>query len=346
MGALKVLVVDDSTLIRGVLARLFTRAGLEVVGAARDPYEARDMILRLEPEVITLDLEMPRMDGLTFLERLMMHHPLPVVVLSALAQSRGEMAMRALELGAIAVLQKPEGDFQSQPDGPYQHLVEVVKTAGRSNPRRRKEESRKTGEKKIVSNKPSSILVALGASLGGTEALQEVLSAFPGGHPGLVVVQHMPAEFTGAFARRLDKHCLLNVREAREGDWVMDGLALVAPGGKHMVVKKEKTGFRVGFSDAPPLNHVKPSVDVLFQSVAEAAGPRSVGAILTGMGKDGAEGLLAMRQAGAFTLGQDEESCVVYGMPKEAVERGAVERVVPLSEMAGAILEKAFDNHG
>lgn len=338
MKPIKVLVVDDSTVVRGVLTRLFQKAGLDVVGAARDPFEARDLIVKLEPDVLTLDLEMPRMDGLTFLEKLMEYHPMPVVVLSGVTTAHGEKALKALELGAVAVVEKPSGESNRETSRTiFDHLVEVVQTTARAKPRPRKEEFRTSPAKKSQVHPPSDRLAALGASLGGTEALQEVLSGLPMDHPGLVIVQHMPAEFTSAFAHRLDQNSNLTVKEAKDGDLVLDGQALIAPGGLHLSVERKGKGFRVRCQDGPAVHHVKPSVDILFQSVARAAGSRAVGVLLTGMGRDGAEGLLAMRQAGAATLAQDQASCVVYGMPKEAVERGAVERIVNLSEMAKVI---------
>jgi two-component system, chemotaxis family, protein-glutamate methylesterase/glutaminase len=238
----------------------------------------------------------------------------------------------------VAVVEKPSGEADREHSrGVFDHLVEVVQTAARSKPRPRKEEFRHSPAKKSQAHPPSGRLAVLGASLGGTEALQEVLSQLPMDHPGLVVVQHMPMEFTGAFARRLDQNSNFSVKEAQDGDWVLDGQALLAPGGVHLCVEPQGNHFRVRTLEGPTVHHVKPSVDILFHSAARAAGSRALGALLTGMGRDGAEGLLAMRRAGAMTLAQDQASCVVYGMPKEAVERGAVERIVPLCEMAKVI---------
>jgi len=336
----KVLIVDDSAVVRGILSKALTEAGLDVVGVAADPFVARDLILLKKPDVLTLDLEMPRMDGLTFLDRLMTHYPMPVVVLSSLTEARSEMALKALELGAVDVVDKPSGGLTEGFGGdPLKTLAERLGVAAQSRPRRRSNQQVKSEKvKSRASSRPGSErLVAIGASTGGTEALTEILEALPAEHPGVLVVQHMPAFFTKSFAERLDRSCPMEVREARTGDEVKDGLVLLAPGDHHMTLKHKARRYIVECRQGPPVHHVRPSVDVLFHSVAQAAGPAAVGVILTGMGKDGAEGLLAMRQAGAWTLAQDEESSVVYGMPKTAKEIGAASQVVPLNRMAEAI---------
>lgn len=339
MGTIKVLVVDDSAFVRNSLSRFFKAEGLEVVGTAADPYAARDLIVRHEPDILTLDLDMPRMDGLTFLERLMAHHPMPVIVLSAFTEAHSAAALRALELGAVEVLEKPTpGNF-----GPLMYrLVRVLRESAGAKPRRRTFPQAPCPKGK-PGNIPSPVVVALGASTGGTDALAEILTLLPPDHPGLVIVQHMPPVFTRDFAARLDRECRIHVREAREGDTVTDGSALVAPGDRHLLLDWHQGRFRVSCQEGPLVNHSRPSVDVLFHSVARAAGPRAVGVILTGMGHDGAGGLLAMREAGAATLAQDEATSVVYGMPKEAVARGAVEEVVPLYAIAAAIQARAAE---
>jgi len=340
----RVLIIDDSAVVRGVLAKGLAAQGLEVVGVAADPYVARDMILLKKPDVLTLDLEMPRMDGLTFLERLMTHFPMPVVVLSSLTEARGEMALKALELGAIDVVDKPSRGLTEGFGGdPLKILAEKLGVAAQSHPRRRLEKKRSLTTAKKRRPSPTVLserVVAIGASTGGTEALAEVLEALPAEHPGVLVVQHMPAFFTKSFAERLDRSCCMEVREARNGDEVKDGLVLLAPGDHHMVLKRSGRKYFVECPQGPPVHHVRPSVDVLFHSVAHAAGSQAVGAILTGMGKDGAEGLKAMREAGAATLAQDEGSCVVYGMPKAAMELGAAGQIVPLNRMAEVIQAK------
>jgi two-component system chemotaxis response regulator CheB len=337
----RVLIVDDSAVVRSILAKRFAEAGLEVVGVAADPFVARDLILLRKPDVLTLDLEMPRMDGLTFLDRLMTHYPMPVVVLSSLTEARSEMALKALELGAIDVIAKPATGVAGGLEGDgLKRLIESLYAAGQARPRRRRlkilDES-PLGKRRSPIEITSDKVVVIGASTGGTEALAELLESLPADNPGVLVVQHMPPYFTKTFAERLDKRCSLRVREARTGDEVKDGTVLIAPGNFHMILRRTGAKYHVECRQGPLVHHVRPSVDVLFQSAAQAAGPNAVGVILTGMGKDGAEGLLSMRMAGAPTLAQDEESCVVYGMPKEAVARGAVREVVPLNQMAEAI---------
>ena len=337
----RVLIIDDSAVVRSALSRELARAGLEVAGVAADPYVARDLILLKKPNVLTLDLDMPRMDGLTFLERLMAHHPMPVVVLSSLTEARSEMALRALELGAVEVIGKPGTAFAyGLEETTVSRLVESLKAAANARPRRRlgtDSPDPGTLKKRGTAGASSQIVVAVGASTGGTQALAELLEALPGEHPGIVVVQHMPGYFTQSFAQRLDKSCALRVREARDGDEIKDGTVLIAPGDQHLLLKRLGGKYRVECRKGPPVHHVRPSADVLFHSVAQAAGPNAVGVILTGMGRDGAEGLLAMRRSGAATLAQDEESCVVYGMPKEAVAIGAAQESVPLQGMAAAV---------
>ncbi len=342
MKPIRVLIVDDSSLVRTVLAKKFTEAGLEVVGTAEDPFQARDLILSQHPDVLTLDLQMPRMDGLTFLDRLMTHFPLPVVILSGLTEANSEMALKALELGAVEVVDKPTGGWdEALSDGSTRgtDLIRRLIGAAQAKPRRRpgkKQDPGLLGKPMPPLNILTDRLVVIGASTGGTEALAEILETLPVEHPGILVVQHMPPFFTKSFAERLDRSCRMRVREARTGDEVKTGQVLLAPGDMNMTLKKNGT-YHVECRQTPPVHHVRPSVDVLFKSAAQAAGPRAVGVLLTGMGRDGAEGLLAMREAGAATLAQDEASSVVFGMPKEAIKLGAARQVVPLNQMAQAI---------
>ncbi len=337
MEKVKVLIVDDSTLVRKALTGVFEAEGLRVVGEASDPFEARDQIIRHRPDILTLDLEMPRMDGLTFLERLMTHQPMPVVVFSSFTEKNSALALKALDLGAVEVLEKPmKVNFAPA----MVNLVRVLKESAHAKPRRRVTPVAPEAVKKIPGN-PSRLVTAIGASTGGTDAISTILRGLPAQHPGLVIVQHMPPFFTRTFAERLDRESAMRVREAVEGDVIRDGLALVAPGGKHLLVEGLPGRFQVSCPDGPPVNHCRPSVDVLFQSVARAAGRRAVGVILTGMGQDGANGLMAMKNKGAVTLSQDEASCVVFGMPKEAVARGAVDEVVSLRDLANILKSKA-----
>jgi len=336
---IRVLVVDDSAVVRRVLTQELSRHdGIEVVGSAMDPYVARDKILQLEPDVVTLDVEMPRLDGLTFLERLMEHHPLPVVIVSSLTPAHSELALRALSLGAVDVVPKPGGTF-SIPDVAG-HLVRAIRGAAgarasllacrpSASPAMARDRALRTTHK----------VIAIGASTGGTTALEVLLRQFPPTTPGIVIVQHMPPFFTAAFAARLDTVCQMQVREARDGDVVVPGLALIAPGGQHLLLQRNGARYEASVRDGPPVHHQKPAVDVLFNAAATACGANAVGVILTGMGADGARGLLAMRRAGARTFAQDEKTCVVYGMPKEAVRMGAAEHVLPLLDIAQAVMD-------
>jgi two-component system chemotaxis response regulator CheB len=341
----RLLVVDDSAVVRSVLKRGFERAGITVVGTAADPYIARDMIIQHNPDVMTLDMEMPRMDGLSFLEKIMQHKPMPVVVLSSLTPSGSEIALKALELGAVAVLEKPTADVSQGLDSMVaEKLAETVKAAAYAHVRprltaRNASAAIKSGQRNI--ERTSDKLIAIGSSTGGTEALTDVLMGLPADVPGIVVVQHMPPVFTKSFAERLDSITQLRVKEAEDGDQVKDGLVLLAPGNWHMVLRRSGAHYFVQLRQGPPVQHMRPSVDVMMLSVAREAGANAVGVILTGMGKDGAEGLLAMRQAGSSTIGQDERTCVVYGMPKEAMKMGAVEQELPLDAIAQAMLRKA-----
>lgn len=334
----KVLVVDDSALVRKVLSDELARdPEISVVGSAPDPYVARDKILSLAPDVLTLDIEMPRMDGLSFLRKLMKHKPMPVIVVSSLTPKGSEMAMDALALGAVDVLCKPGeaytiGELSRE-------LIARVKAA--SKVRLDNRVSTAVPVRPMESLKATTLkIIAIGASTGGTEALREVLQRFPVNAPPTVIVQHMPEKFTKAFADRLNGICAIDVREAQEGDTLRPGLALIAPGNKHMVLQRSGAVYSVSVKDGPRVHHQRPAVDVLFKSVARFAGKNAVGVVLTGMGADGADGLLEMKQAGASTIAQDEKSCVVFGMPKEAIARGGVDSVLSLEQVAGGIMQK------
>ena len=336
----RVLIVDDSAIVRKVLAQeLGKHAGLEVVGTAPDPYVARDKIVALNPDVLTLDVEMPRMDGITFLRRLMKHHPMPVIVLSSLTPQGGRTAMEALEAGAVEVVCKPGGSYSVA--DVCRALVDKIRAASRAHLVRRNLPARSDTARPQPPRmlETTNRIFALGASTGGVQALACVLSSLPSNAPGTVVVQHMPAHFTTSFADRLNGECAVSVKEAQDGDHVVPGRVLIAPGGLHMLLARSGTTYFVRLKDGPPVCRQRPSVDVLFDSVATYAGPNAVAALLTGMGDDGARGLLNMRRAGAHTLAQDEQSCIVFGMPKEAIACGAAEEIVPLNRVAERLID-------
>lgn len=339
---IRVLVVDDSAIVRKILTdALSAEADMEVVGTAPDPFVARDKILALKPDVLTLDIEMPRMNGVDFLKRLMHFHPLPVIVISSLGTSSSRMTMEALAAGAVEVLAKPGGPTSVGELG--LHLTAKVRAAAgaRVGKPERIVPFQAEAVPGVASAFPPTALIAIGASTGGTEAIHQVLAQMPENGPGVVIAQHIPAVFSRAFAERMNSLCAMGVREARDGDAVEPGLALVAPGNFHLLVKRAGTGYRVEVKDGPMVCYQRPAVDVLFRSVAQAAGVHAVGAILTGMGFDGAQGLLAMKQAGARTIAQDEGSCVVFGMPREAIKLGGVDRVLPLCAIGAALLSEA-----
>jgi len=337
----KVLVVDDSALMRQLLTDLLSQdRDLEVVGAAADPYLAWDKLKQLAPDVLTLDVEMPRMDGLTFLERLMGHRPMPVVMVSSLTERNCDTTFRALELGAVDFVTKPKFDVASGTVALADELVAKVKAAGRARVRPRAARpavARPAGGGFKATHK----VLAIGASTGGCEALSVVLGGLPADAPGTVAVIHMPEGFTRSFAARLDKICAVRVSEARDGDRVMPGHVLIAPGGLHTTVVRSGAMAAVRVRPGDPVNRHRPSVDVLFTSCARELGHNAVGAILTGMGDDGARGLLAMRAAGSRTVAQDEATCVVFGMPKEAIALGGAEQVLPLDRIAEQLLRCA-----
>lgn len=339
---IRVLVVDDSALVRRILEQqLGAQDGIRVVGTAVDPYVARERIAELAPDVITLDLELPRMDGLTFLEKLMTHAPMPVVVVSSLAPESSAMATRALSLGAVAVVAKPEG--ATSVPASIEALASAIRVAARSRPRAlapRRDAGAKRPSRPVLLSDTTDIVVAIGASTGGPGALETVLAELPPTFPGIVVTQHMPPAFTRQFAEHLNQKVALEVREARDGDMVTRGRVLVAPGNRHMELRRNGAHYVVRLVDGPPEHHVKPAVDPMFRSVARHAGRNAIGVVLTGMGSDGAQGLLEMRRAGAATFAEAEETCVVYGMPLAAVRLGAVQQSVRLDHVASALIEQ------
>jgi two-component system chemotaxis response regulator CheB len=336
---IRVLIVDDSAIVRKILSEaLAGEPDLEVVGAAPDPYVARDKILSLNPDVLTLDIEMPRMDGLTFLKKLMHFHPIPTVVISSLAQPSCRAAVEAMELGAVEVLAKPGGPYSV---GELRHsLAEKIRAAAASRVRAAQHATPAVAPPPPTPARAAAAgaVIAIGASTGGTEAIALVLQRLPESCPGMVIAQHIPPEFSRAFANRLNDTCALAVKEAADGDALRPGLALIAPGDFHMLLRRGPSGYFVNVKTGPRVCYQRPSVDVLFSSVAEAAGAEATAALLTGMGADGAKGLLKMRQAGARTIAQDEASCVVFGMPREAIALGAAAQVLPLDRIANAIL--------
>lgn len=339
-GPIRVLIVDDSAVVRQLLTRdLSAVPGIEVVGSAPDPYVARDLVVKLEPDVLTLDVEMPRMDGITFLRLLMKHRPTPTIVVSSLTPRGSQTAVAAMEAGAVDVVCKPNGAFSAADLS--QQLVEKIRIAAVA--RLRAPLATAVAPIGVVGAMAETTdrVLAIGSSTGGVQALNEVLPRLPTSAPGVVIVQHMPAAFTGSFARRLNDLCNVRVAEARGGESVLPGHVLIAPGGRHMRLNRSGSRYFVELVDGPPVHHQKPSVDVLFESVAKHAGANAVGAILTGMGGDGAAGLLAMRKAGARTVAQDEATSVVYGMPAEAARVGAAEEIRPLGEIAATLCRLA-----
>ncbi|MEP6619845.1 MAG: chemotaxis response regulator protein-glutamate methylesterase [bacterium] len=333
---IRVLVVDDSALVRKVLSEELSRFDdIEVVGTAPDPYVAREKLLTLNPDVITLDIEMPRMDGLSFLAKLMAHRPTPVVIVSSVAQEHSETAMRALALGAVEVVPKP-GSAYSVPEVATT-LVRAIRAAAGAKVRVPAPAPERATRAPMFES--TNRIVAIGASTGGTIAIERLLNGMHAQSPGMVIVQHMPQHFTKAFADRLNGICPMEVREAKDGDPVLPGLALIAPGDKHMLLSRDGARYVVNVKDGPRVHHQRPAVDVLFHSVARCAGKNAVGALLTGMGADGAKGMLAMKEAGAHTIAQDEASCVVFGMPNEAIKLGGATEVLSLDAIAGALLD-------
>lgn len=351
---IRVLIVDDSAVVRQVMTQLLSSdRGIQVIGAAADPVFAMNRMAQEWPDVIVLDVEMPRMDGLTFLRKIMSERPTPVVICSTLTTQGAETTMQAMSAGAVSIVAKPKAGLKQHLMEESDDLISVVKAAAHARLKRvsasaapvAKVTAKLTADAVLPStphramSETTDRVVAIGTSTGGTQALETVLRELPSNSPGIVVVQHMPAQFTAAFAQRLNSVCDIEVREAAHGDRVHDGLALIAPGGRHLTLERSGAQYRVSVVDGPPVSRHRPSVDVLFRSVARAAGRNALGIIMTGMGDDGARGLKEMREAGASTIGQDEDSCVVYGMPKEAMKMGGVERELPLRAIASAIIK-------
>ncbi len=356
MSAIKVMVVDDSAVVRQVVAGLLGAApGIQVLAAVADPLLAIERLRQAWPDVIVLDVEMPRMDGITFLRKIMAERPTPVVICSTLTEKGAKTTLEALAAGAVAIVTKPRLGLKQFLSESGDELVATVRAAARANVRRLAPRAdavlppvapKNTADVILAPVGPRAMtqtterVVALGTSTGGTQALEEVLSALPRVCPGIVIVQHMPEKFTAAFAARLDGICRIEVREAAHNDRVVPGRVLIAPGGRHMLLKRSGAQYFVEVVDGPVVNRHRPSVDVMFRSVAKSAGVNALGVIMTGMGDDGAAGLAEMRAAGARTLAQDEESCVVFGMPREAIKRGGVERTVPLQAIAAEIMKQ------
>ena len=351
---IRVLIVDDSALVRQVLTDILSGdPEIEVIGSAPDPYIARNKIKQLEPDVITLDVEMPRMDGLTFLENLMRLHPKPVVMVSSLTEKGADVTFSALELGAIDFVTKPKLDVKSGLQEYGQDLISKIKVAARAQvrPRSSKTADERNSVDAVIARPPrprqfetTDKLIAIGASTGGTEAIREVLTRMPADAPAIVITQHIPAAFSGPFAERMDRSSAMLVCEARDGQQIMPGHAYIAPGDQHLLIKRSGARWFCKLSNGPAVNRHRPSVDVMFRSVAEAAGRNAVGVILTGMGDDGAKGLVEMRDCGAATLIQDEASSVVWGMPGAAWKLGATKNQYPLKNIAEEVLKHCSDS--
>lgn len=339
MSKITVLCVDDSALMRQIMTEIInSHPDMEVVATAPDPLVARDLIKKFNPQVLTLDVEMPRMDGLDFLEKLMRLRPMPVVMVSSLTGKGSEVTLRALELGALDFVTKPQLGIREGMLAYSEMIAEKIRMAAKARLPQRSASSEPT---KIIQHTPilsSEKLIAIGASTGGTEAIRQVLQPLPATSPALLITQHMPPGFTKSFAERLNKLCQITVKEAEDGERVLPGHAYIAPGARHLELVKSGANYQVRLNDGPSVNRHRPSVDVLFRSVAQYAGRNAVGVILTGMGNDGAAGMLAMHQAGAYTLAQNEASCVVFGMPREAIAMGGVDEVVDLSQVSQRML--------
>ncbi len=345
---IRVIIVDDSAIVRQVLSRELSRAeDIDVVATAPDPYVARDKIVELRPDVVLLDMEMPRMDGLSFLKKLMKHLPIPVIIVSSLTPQGGELAVEAMNAGAVDVMCKPGSALSV--NNMSEALIEKIRAAARAEVKntgvRHAEAGAGRPQIRITQAKMTDTVIAIGASTGGTQAIQEVLTRMPGNAPGIVIVQHMPEQFTASLAQRLNQLCAVEVREAKNNDSVLPGTALIAPGNYHLLLQRSGARFYVQTRSGPLVCGHRPSVEVLFKSVARAAGRNAVGVILTGMGKDGASGLLEMRNNHARTIAQDEQSCVVFGMPKEAIALGAAETVLPLSRIPEKIIQSINEKH-
>ncbi|MCK4662645.1 MAG: chemotaxis response regulator protein-glutamate methylesterase [Bacteroidales bacterium] len=348
---IRVLIVDDSAVVRRVLTQIFdTDKGIEVIGTASDPFYAAQKIRNEVPDVITLDIEMPRMDGITFLKKIMTQHPIPIVVISSLTGEGTETALKAMEYGAVEIITKPKISTKKFFEESSIFICDAVKAAAQAKLKRKKVSEikvqpkysadavlQKTTKRSMI--KTTEKVVAVGASTGGTEAIREFLQAFPADSPGIIIVQHMPENFTRSFAERLNSICAIDVKEAQNNDTVIRGRALIAPGNKHMLLHRSGARYYVEIKDGPLVNRHRPSIDVLFRSTSKYAGKNAVGVIMTGMGDDGAKSLLEMKEAGAMTVAQDEDSCVVFGMPKEAIKLNAANRIMSLSNIAPFVVK-------
>lgn len=339
---IRVLIVDDSALVRKLLAEIINRQpDMVAVGAAPDPYAAREMIRTLEPDVLTLDVEMPKMDGLEFLEKLMRLRPMPVVMVSTMTEQGAETTLRALELGAVDFVAKPRLDVARGIEAGAAELLQKIRLAAAARVRPAPQRAAAPAPAPALGPRAGTEkLVFIGASTGGTEAIKAVLVPLPPDAPGILVTQHMPPGFTRSFAQRLDGLCRIRVKEAEDGERVLPGHAYIAPGDRHLLVRRSGANYLTQLSDAPPVNRHRPSVEVLFRSAAQHAGANAIGIMLTGMGRDGAAAMLEMKRAGAWNLAQDEASCVVFGMPKEAIAAGAVDEVLPLEAISRHVLER------
>jgi len=335
---IRVLIVDDSALMRALLTEIVrSDQELELIGAAPDAYVAKDLVNQFRPDVITLDVEMPKVDGLTFLDRLMKARPTPVIMVSSLTEQGAEVTLKALELGAVDYVAKPKIDIKQGIDAYRDEILDKIKQAARAKVQKRELSAHRVQHQKL-NFRTTEKLFAIGASTGGTEAIKEVLLQMPVDCPGIVITQHMPAGFTKTFAARLDKICSVRVKEAEDGERILPGHAYIAPGDHHMKVVRSGADYRVKLDDGERVSGHKPSVDVLFHSIAEAAGSNVIAAILTGMGKDGAAGMTKLHQVGAYTIAQDEQSCVVFGMPKEAIRLGGIKQISPLEDVGEHML--------
>ena len=355
MGKIKVLVVDDSALVRNALTEILASdPEIEVVGSAADPFLAVKKMESVVPDVLTLDVEMPRMDGITFLTKIMRQHPMPVVICSTLTEKGSDTMMRALEAGAVDIIQKPKVGTRQFFEESRIRICDAVKAAGRADLRKLKPKApvikvqpKLSADAVISGPAPRKVMettekvVIVGASTGGTEALRVFLEAMPRDCPAIAIVQHMPEKFTAAFAKRLDGICQITVKEARDNDTMLRGQALIAPGNAHMLLKRSGARYHVEVKEGPLVRRHRPSVDVLFRSAARYAGGNVIGVIMTGMGDDGAEGMKEMKDAGAYNIAQDEASCVVFGMPQEAIKHGGVDKVMPLERIAQAVVNAA-----
>ena len=342
---IKVLVIDDSALIRGLLSEIIHQTpDLELVGAAPDAYVAKDMVMKLQPDVITLDIEMPKVDGLTFLDKLMKARPTPVIMISTLTEKGADATIRSMELGAVDFIAKPKLNVVSGIAEYQQEIVDKIRMAAKTKPKKRMATG-PAAHPIPIHYSGTETIVGIGASTGGTEAIRQVLERLSPSFPATVITQHMPVNFTKSFAQRLNGLCKINVHEAKDGERLLPGNAYIAPGDKHMEIVRSGADYRVRLNDGPLVSGHKPAVDVMFASLAKVVGKNAVATLLTGMGKDGAEGLLALHHAGAITMVQDEASSVVWGMPKAAFERGATKHVIPLDKMSQA-LTKAVEQKG